>query len=226
MKKLVSKILLFCTSCIICSNYITLNASDSDIIKTKLNVSYQKEYDIKPTLYKSNSHVLTKLPKQLNNIEPKSNVSENILSVDDYFNMFPEAVRNVFVNDGWIYEKIDTSLGKMFYEDGRSVLGITRRADKHIFIDKRDIANKSILHEVGHAFEYSPYVKGANSTEFLSLYNTHWIEWYNNYGMNINNYNTPEEGYAQCWEIYILQPECLDADTRAFIESEIYGIGG
>jgi len=49
----------------------------------------------------------------------------------------------------------------------------------------------------------------------------HWTEWYNDYGMNINNYNTPEEGYAQCWEIYMLEPECLDAGTRAFIEAEI-----
>lgn len=145
-------------------------------------------------------------------------------TVDYYFNLFPEPLRLAFFADGWVYEKSSESLGQKFYNGTKSVLATTVFNEKHIYIDTRDCANTAILHEVGHAFEYSWRVKGVRSQEFLDLYNAHWEEWYHNYGMNILNYDTPAEGYAQCYEIYMLKPECLDADTRAFIESEIYGI--
>lgn len=188
--------------------------------KQVLNQIESSALIVKSTLSVSCSHLLEIIPYE----EHEPIVYENILSVEDYFNMFPEAVRDTFYNMGWKWTKTDYDIGPVFGYP--QILGITVWADRQIYINYQNSANSSILHEMGHAFEYSSYVKGANSKEFLELYNKNWQSWHNKYGMHINNYNTPEEGYAQCWEIYILKPECLDEETRAFIESEIYNIGG
>lgn len=179
--------------------------------------------DIKKQLSISSCHALDVIPYEEPEEEIEVNVYEYILTVDDYFNMFPDAVKTAFYDMGWDYTKVDYDIGPEHGFD--HILGITIWADKQIYVNYQDSANAAILHEVGHAFEYSPYVKGVKSEEFMSIYQSHWEEWYYNYGMHINNYNTPEEGYAQCWEIYMLKPWCLDDETRAFIESEIYGVG-
>ena len=209
-------------------------------VSTKADISYTAPEKLEPksslvqesitalqqkiSLNISNCHILAQIPIEPEPEEEYSVVCESILTAEDYFNMFPEALQNTFYDMGWNWTKTDYDIAPVYGYD--SILGLTVWAEKQIYVNYTDRANSSILHEVGHAFEYSPYVKGAKSTEFLDLYSAHWEEWMYNYGMHINNYNTPEEGYAQCWEIYILEPWCLDEDTRAFIESEIYGIGG
>lgn len=180
--------------------------------------------DIKKQLSIGSCHALDVIPYEEPEEEIEVNVYEYILTVDDYFNMFSDAVKTAFYDMGWDYTKVDYDIGPEHGFD--HILGITIWADKQIYVNYRDSANAAILHEVGHAFEYSPYVKGVKSEEFMNIYQSHWEEWYYNYGMHINNYNTPEEGYAQCWEIYMFKPWCLDEETRLFIESEIYGIGG
>ncbi len=193
------------TSELVIDPKINLSTNTSTMLYSKSKLGYNV------------AHVLEIIPE----VVPVAPVY--VMTTENYFNMFPEAVRNAFYADGWTWEKVDYNLGPVYGFD--SILGLTVWGNKQILIDYKDSANSSILHEIGHAFEYSPRVKGVNSTEFLNLYNAHWQEWHNNYGMHINNYNTPEEGYAQCWEIFILKPWCLDDETRAFIESEIYNIG-
>ena len=201
---------------------IPLCLAQSTRLEVKSDLSYigSKLLETKQNLSINNCHVLETIPYE----EVEEEIEEYIYipTVEDYFCMFPEAVRNAFYEDGWTWEKVDYELGPVF--GFGSILGLTIWAEKQIYIDYKDSANTAILHEVGHAFEYSSHVKGVRSNEFIDLYNEHWEEWWNNYGMHIDNYNTPEEAYAQCWEIYILNPNCLDNETRTFIESEIYNI--
>ena len=143
-------------------------------------------------------------------------------SVDYYFNKLPEEVQMVFYQDGWTYKKVDYSLGTKYYDDYKDVLGLTDWNNKIIYIGNKETANKSILHEVGHRFQYEPYVKGHNSLEFKDLYDKNWANWYLAYGGSLNNYYSELEAYAQCYEIYFLKPECLDKDTYNFIENEIH----
>ena len=226
MKRILFPILLLCTvitilTCPIQTKAdIKLSSQTAHVSKSEFQHSNPNILNNKLSLNISNCHILETIPIQE---EVNSVIYENILTVEDYFNMFPEAVQNAFYDMGWNWVKTDYDIGEAFGYG--SILGLTIWAEKQIYINYTDKANAAILHEVGHAFEYSPYVKGVRSQEFLDLYNEHWKEWYYNYGMHINNYNTPEEGYAQCWEIYMLEPWCLDEETRAFIESEIYGVG-
>ena len=210
---------------IICpvSTKAKISHSEPETIAPKYTLEKETKtaFESKVSLLINNSHLLRTVPYIEEEIYA---VCESILTTEEYFNMFPEAVRNTFYAMGWKWTKTEYDISPVFGYD--HILGLTVWAEKQIYINNTDNANSSILHEVGHAFEYSPYVKGAKSEEFLSLYNMHWQDWYNSYGMHINNYNTPEEGYAQCWEIFILKPWCLDEETRLFIESEIYGIGG
>ena len=151
-------------------------------------------------------------------ITQESNI---ILSIDDYFHMLPNKVQTAFYKDNWQYKKVDYSLGERYYNNKMSVFAITNFEEHIIYIDNRDISNKALLHEIGHRFEHESYVKGCNSKEFNNLYIKHWAEWYVNYGGHINNYNTIEEAYAQLYEIYFLNKECLDIDTINFIENEL-----
>ena len=142
-------------------------------------------------------------------------------SVDYYFKLLPKNVQEAFYKDDWHYEKVDYDLGQKFYDGTKVIYGLTDFEVKTIYIDDDLVANKVILHEVGHRFEYEPYMQGPYCKEFTNLYNDHWTEWYLNYGGHINNYYTPSEAYAQCYEIYFLRPECLDTDTYDFISQEI-----
>lgn len=140
------------------------------------------------------------------------------LNVDNYFDMFPEEVRQCFYLDGWTYEKSTESLGDIYYDGQKQIFGMTNFDTHTIYIDNRDEANKSILHEVGHRFQYEPYVNGFKSQEFKDLYEEHWAEWYTIYGGNINNYLTEKEAYAHCYEMYFLSD--LDTETKQFIKHE------
>ena len=153
-----------------------------------------------------------------------NNIANSNMPVEYYFSKLPENVQTAFYKDGWTYEKVDYSLGDMYYNGKKQISGRIDWDDKIIYIDNRQSANKSILHEVGHRFEYEPYVKGPNSTEFKTLYNNNWSEWYVKYGGHINNYYSLEEAYANLYEIYFLKPNCLDSQTKSFIEQELQSI--
>lgn len=142
-------------------------------------------------------------------------------TVYEYFNMLPDNIKNAFYNNGWTFEKVDYDLGEHFYNGECTVAGITDFTAHKVYIDDDQDSNRSILHEVGHCFEYAPNVIGVDSKQFKELYDEHWAEWYTNYGGHIKNYDTIDEAYAQCFEIYFMAPECLDEDTRTFIACEI-----
>lgn len=150
-------------------------------------------------------------------------------TVETYFNMLPENVRKSFKANGWVYKKVNYNLGKA-KGFGTSILGLTEFYEKVVYIDRREKADSSILHEMGHVFgdhifwENQTGTLGCYSKEFISLWESHYLEWHEAYGQSIENYNTLMEGYAQCFEIYILKPECLDEDTRNFIANEIASI--
>ena len=160
--------------------------------------------------------------KQITSEKPGNLAS--IYSIDEYFSMLPDAVRTAFYQDNWSYAKVDYSLGDIYYNGTKMISGLTDFDNHAIYIDNRDEVNRSILHEVGHRFEYEPYVKGFQSKEFQELYDGHSSEWYVNYGGHYNNYATAKEAYAQCYEIYFISPECLDEQTRQFISQEIDSI--
>lgn len=145
-----------------------------------------------------------------------------VLTVDDYLGLVPDDVREAFRATGFSVVKMDRDLGTFLYgEGGQKVLGATDPTNKVVYIDQRDCANAAILHELGHVFDFAGGGLGHGCDEFLGLYGANWRSWWGSYGMDVSNYDTPLEGYAQCFEIYFLKPECLDEATRGFISSEL-----
>lgn len=155
--------------------------------------------------------------------EPFKKRPKKTLTADDYFAMLPENVRNAFYNNGWFYEQVNYKFGEN-YGISKSILALTVYRENKIYLSTKKGGSRAILHEVGHAIiniESKEPTKGWYSEEFRNLWSAHYLEWQANYGEHIDNYNTPQEAYAQCVEIYILKPQCLDEDTRNFIASEL-----
>lgn len=142
-------------------------------------------------------------------------------TIEYYLSLLPDDLTKAVFDLGYTYEKVDSDLGNWFYGTNIRVTAVTLLKEKHTFIDYRNNANKGILHEIAHICDYYNLTKGSHSAEFEFLYEHHWEEWYTAYGMSILNYNTIEEAYAQCFEIYIIAPECLDPGTQYFIKQEI-----
>lgn len=150
--------------------------------------------------------------------------ADPVKSINDYFVLFPQGVREAFYLDGWSYEKSAEPLGQKIYHDGSSILGVTLYDAHKVWIDVRGVANSAILHETGHRFAFENYVKGPYSGDFNSLYGLYWQDWYAKYGGSIKNYDTPFEAYAQCYEMYMLRPDILTQDVKDFMSAELQGI--
>lgn len=205
MKKILLCISLCISLCIISSDAIISPEVPG------FNLEIPKEYNINYNIETFSE------PEDI--LDNTSNI--DYLTVDEYFNMLPTNMQKCFYLDNWEYQKVEYSLGDKFYHNEKQVFGITDFDNHIIYIDNRDEANKSILHEVGHRFQYESYVEGFQSQQFKNLYEEHWAEWYVNYGGNLYNYYTEKEAYAQCYEIYFLSPNILDIDTKIFIADEI-----
>lgn len=172
----------------------------------------------------SSNNVIIQNTESTINTDASGDSSETYHTVDYYFNLLPTEVKNAFYKDDWTYKKVDYSLSEKFYNNKKQVYAITDFDNHIIYVDQSDDSNRTILHEIGHRFEYESYVKGVNSKEFKELYDNHFAEWYLQYGGHIYNYTTEKEAYAQCFEIYFLNRNCLDQDTRKFMSSEIDSI--
>lgn len=173
------------------------------------------------------SSVIEAVPDDVESEEVETEVATDtpvapVLTVDDYLGMVPDGVLEAFRATGFSVVKMDRDLGTFLYgEGGQKVLGATDPANKVVYIDQRDCANAAILHEMGHVFDFAGGGLGHGCDEFMGLYGANWRSWWGSYGMDMSNYDTPLEGYAQCFEIYFLKPECLDEATRGFISSEL-----
>lgn len=194
--------------------YVVLPRSSNDIEDQKAYTTYVDESaQPDPTDECSSTEVVEET------IKPGDAPADH--TVYEYFDMLPENVKNAF-NKNWTFEKTDYDLGEHFYNGECTVAGITNYNERKVYIDKNPNADRSILHEIGHCFAYYPSLLGPNSNDFEKLYDEHWAEWYTSYGGHIKNYDTVDEAYAQCYEIYFIAPECLDEDTKTFIACEIF----
>lgn len=210
MKKLLLVMIIVTMSLSACSSESSEVSESTSETTAETNIVYHTN----TTKSSESEQIITEKP---------GNIASNH-SVDEYFNMLPDAVIAAFYRDNWSYAKVDYSLGDTYYNGTKMISGLTDFDNHIIYIDNRDEVNRSILHEVGHRFEYEPYVKGFQSKEFQELYDSHSSEWYVNYGGHYNNYATAKEAYAQCYEIYFISPDCLDEQTRKFISQEIDSI--
>lgn len=154
-------------------------------------------------------------------IEAEGDIPESrIKNIEANYKTIPENIRHHLESNGWRYICTDRNFGR---ENGfkGSILALTEWKDRIIFIDNRDAAEKSILHEVGHAIDkenLSPSV----SQDFTAIFNSEKCAFCSVWNTNHNNTDTSVEYFAECFYVYFANPEILSAScpaTYAFIDN-------
>ena len=105
-------------------------------------------------------------------------IAENLDGVDQYYinrvNSYlayvPENVKVHFTNNGWHIYVTQMNLASTYFPQYNSVQGCTMYGEARIYIEDRDSAVSSVVHEMGH---YIDHVTGypSLSAEFADIYN-------------------------------------------------------
>lgn len=154
-------------------------------------------------------------------IEAEGDIPESrIKNIEANYKTIPENIRNHLENKGWRYICTDRNFGKQNgFKD--SILALTEWKDRIIYIDNRDAAEKSILHEVGHAVDKENLAPSV-SQDFTAIFNSEKCAFCSVWNTDHNNTDTSVEYFAECFYVYFANPEILSAScpaTYAFIDS-------
>ena len=141
-------------------------------------------------------------------IQNSCNASNKFLiSVNNYWNMIPSNVREVYINSGSTITVVN-NLGYL----GLSTFYITNEENRYVTIeiDYRDKAKDAVIHEVGHFLSwYLALDLNGTSNEFYAI----WAEEYPNIlsidNTNIANVNTAHEYFAESFAMSILKPDLM-----------------
>lgn len=154
-------------------------------------------------------------------IEAEGDIPESrIKNIEANYKTIPENIRNHLESNGWRYICTDRNFGR---ENGfkGSILALTEWKDRIIYIDNRDAAEKSILHEVGHAIDKENLAPSV-SQDFTAIFNSEKCAFCSVWNTNHNNKDTSVEYFAECFYVYFANPEILSAScpaTYAFIDN-------
>lgn len=154
-------------------------------------------------------------------IEAEGDIPESrIKNIEANYKTIPENIRNHLESNGWRYICTDRNFGR---ENGfkGSILALTEWKDRIIYIDNRDAAEKSILHEVGHAVDKENLAPSV-SQDFTAIFNSEKCAFCSVWNTDHNNTDTSVEYFAECFYVYFANPEILSAScpvTYAFIDS-------
>ena len=137
---------------------------------------------------------------QSNVVQAEGKVSKTrVNNVNTYYLGIPENVRQYLEDKGWTFICSAQSFGKRYGYTG-SILALTVYKDKVIYIDNRKKAESAIVHEVGHAIDYS-YGFTSNSQAFNDIFavehnnvSSFWITHH-------SNTDTAVEYFAEAFQI-------------------------
>ena len=139
-------------------------------------------------------------------------------NVTAYYNSMPDNVREYVKNAGWSYEIVSGNLGARY--GYKSILGITIPDEKIVYIDNRDKAETSIIHETGHIIDYS-LNWASNGDAFESIFQFEHNNLPKFMNTHKNNYNTSVEYFAESFRAYVQYPALLEKycpDTYNFMD--------
>ena len=163
---------------------------------------------------------------QSNVVQAEGTVSKTrVNNVNAYYLGIPENVRQYLEDRGWTFICSAQSFGKRYGYTG-SILALTVYNDKVIYIDNRKKAEPSIVHEVGHAIDYS-YGFTSNSQEFNDIFAVEHNNVSSFWKTHHNNTDTAVEYFAEAFQIYVQQPENLQTycpQTYDYIQNIVSGL--
>lgn len=146
-------------------------------------------------------------------------------TVNDNLNLLPEKMRNKLIDNGWQFKVVSHSKLKEVSGVNRSILGFTEPKDYTVYIDNREAAKNTILHESFHALDISCSYS-SKSNEFEAIYEEELKAFRGIHSTSDYNVNTSTEYYAEAGQVYILNPEKLKEacpKTYAWLEMDING---
>lgn len=105
-------------------------------------------------------------------------IAENLDGVDSYYiNLVnshlarvPENIKTAFVNRGWHVCVTRMNLAATFFPQYNSVQGCTDYNAQRIYVEDRESACDSVIHEMGHFLDYQCGMPSLSS-EFADIYN-------------------------------------------------------
>lgn len=141
-------------------------------------------------------------------IQKEGNVPDSrLLNIESYYTKLPQNIRTHLETLGWKYICSDADFGSR-YGFTESILALSVYDEKVIYIDNRQKAEDAILHEVGHAIDWSlgfvSYKKEfadifyAEVETFRTISNTH-----------TNNTCSPIEYFAEAFAWTITDPALM-----------------
>lgn len=143
-------------------------------------------------------------------IKKIGNISnEKLWNIDKNYYLIPENVRTRLENDGWNYFCNSEDFGAE-YGFSFEILALTIYDRKTIYISDKTSAEKSILHEVGHALDYTcGFV--SDRKEFSAIYDAEKNVFCSTFNVNANGHNASStiEYFATSYHYYITNPELL-----------------
>lgn len=163
---------------------------------------------------------------QSNVVQAEGKVSQTrVNNVNAYYLGIPENVRQYLEDQSWTFICSAQSFGKRYGYTG-SILALTVYKDKVIYIDNRKKAESAIVHEVGHAIDYS-YGFTSNSQTFNDIFVIEHNNVSSFWKTHHNNTDTAVEYFAEAFQIYVQQPENLQTycpQTYEYIQNIVSGL--
>lgn len=126
----------------------------------------------------------------------------------NYFKV-PENVRLNFQNNGWSIVCTSQHLGTKFYGDpDLSVQAVNSTSLRQIWVESREVAMSSIVHELGHYIDYT--CNWASSTkEFKGIYREEVESFKSIVTTHDNNTNTESEYFAESYAVSVEYPDLM-----------------
>ena len=129
-----------------------------------------------------------------------------IKKINEAYLMIPDNVRQNYEENGWAVYVTTENLGKKYFGRKMSILALTVIEEQTIYIDDREKAVTSVIHEIGHYIDYS-YGFVSYTDEFSQIFKDEVKNFRSNHKTHINNTSTAVEYFAEAYLVIITEPE-------------------
>lgn len=131
-----------------------------------------------------------------------------LFKLDANYCKIPENVRSSFQKNGWQIVCTSEDLGDKFFSSQVTVQAVADKGSKTIYVEAREAAMTSILHEIGHYIDWEcGWV--SSTKEFLSIYKSEVDVFKSVVTTNDNNTSSATEYFAEAYQVYLEYPELL-----------------
>lgn len=155
----------------------------------------------------ANAYAAPEKDGKINFVQSIGGVDDKLVQeFNDSYMLIPENVRERFEEDGWKIYATTENLGQKYYGKKMSILALTVTDEQAIYIDDREKARYSVIHEMGHYIDFSSdFVSGTE--EFEEIFNEEADDFRSFHETHKNNTSTAVEYFAESYQAMITETE-------------------